>query len=166
MQRIITILVLMALPLLAQQPPQRTRTRSLPNTIGDTGAYHEPAATMHGTLKRITNKAIVIIGDGDQSVEIVRTHKTKFLRDGKEIKPSDILVGSVLSIDVGKFPDLTPQAVNVMVDSPPIDGAIPAPVKSLTQGSQMDQEEPVTAAPSAPDPQSPPAVAPAKPPSQ
>jgi hypothetical protein len=187
MQRIIPILVLAAVPLFAQYQPQRTtRTRGLPNSIGDTGAYHDPAATMHGVLKRLTAKAVTIIGDGDQSVEIVRTHKTRFLRNGKEIKPADILIGSILSIDVAKAPDLTPLAVNVMVDSPPIDGALAPKPKPARSGTEMDQEEPVTAAPApAPsdakppasnssDPQKPmdqeepipPAAAPSKPPSR
>ncbi len=148
MRRIMLVAASAAVVLVGQTQPQRSRTRTVPNTIGDTGAYHEPAATMHGPLKRITSKAIVIVGDGDQEVEIVRTRKTKFLRNGKEIKPTEIAVGSVLSIDVGKFPDLTPQAVNVMVEAPPIDGAAAAPAKAANAGSQMDQEEPVTAAPS------------------
>ncbi len=159
MRLLLPILALATLSLFAQRSTRPTATR--PNTIGDTGAYHEPAATMHGTLKRITAKAIVLITDQDQSVEIVRTHKTKFLRNGKEIKPADIAVGSILSIDVGKFPDLTPQAVNVMVDSPPIDGLPPAPAKTSNSSSQMDQEEPVAA----PQESKPPAT-PAKPPSQ
>jgi hypothetical protein len=162
MQRIIPILILAAAPLIGQYVPQRTTTRTRnPNTIGDTGAYHNPAATMHGTLKHMNGKVITIIGDGDQTVEIVRTHKTKFLRNGKEIKPTEIAVGSILSIDVGLFPDLSPQAINVMVDSPPIEGATPPPAKSGHSTGEMDREEPVTAEPES----KPPAATPAKPPS-
>jgi hypothetical protein len=95
-----------------------------------TGAYGEPAATMHGVLKQLTNKDIYIVAEGDQTVKIERTHKTKFLRDGKPIKASEIALGSVLSIDVGKDPQLKPQAINVMVDSPPIDDAKPAPASN------------------------------------
>lgn len=102
---------------------------------------------MHGTVKRITSKAVVIITDGDQSVEIVRTHKTRFFRGGKEIQASEIAVGSIVSVDVGKFPDLTPQAVNVMVDSPPIPGAATPPSKPSDSPPQMDSEQPPEASP-------------------
>ena len=105
---------------------------------------------MHGTLKRLTNKAVVIITDGDQSVEIVRTHKTKFLRNGKEIQPTEIALGSIVSVDVGKFPDLTPQAVNVMVDSPPMEGAVSKPARPGDSQGQMDQEQPAEASPDPP----------------
>lgn len=74
---------------------------------------------MRGILKRITSKQIIMTVEGDETANILRTRKTKFLQKGKEIKPEQIQEGSLLSIDVGKDPDLNPIAINVMVDAPP-----------------------------------------------
>jgi hypothetical protein len=117
----------------AQYAQRRPNTGGNPTAI--TGAYGEPAATMHGTLKEITKKDIFLVLDGDQTLRIERTRKTKFLKDGKPIQVSEIAPGSVLSVDVGKDPQLSPQAVNVIVDSPPIDDAKPA-AKESTPANQ------------------------------
>jgi hypothetical protein len=116
------------------------RRRTTPNSPGDLtgGAYNQPSATMHGTLKKITSKDIVILVEGDQSVDIDRTHKTKFLKDGKEIKPADIAAGSVVTVDVNHDPQLHPLAITLTVDSGPTDletppattGAVPASTSS------------------------------------
>ncbi len=149
-------------PIEAQYMPRHTAS---PNAVASTGAYNEPAATMHGILHKLSAKEIVIITEGDQSVTIVRTRKTKFLSKGKEIKPSEIALNSIVSVDVGKFADLTPQAVNVMVDSPPVDGAT-STAKPANSPDQMDQETPAEeSSPSAAQPKQPPAK-PAAPPSR
>jgi hypothetical protein len=61
------------------------------------------------------NQEIVLQLEGDQTVSIRRTRKTKFLRDGKEVKPSDIAVGTPLEVDVTEGPDLKPVALRVVV---------------------------------------------------
>jgi hypothetical protein len=100
---------------------QYRRTRPDSNAIASTGAYNDPAATMHGLLKRIKGKDLLLTTDQNQDVLIHLTHKTKFLsKDGHNIKGSDIAPGSVVSIDVAKAPDLSSLAVNVRVDGPPV----------------------------------------------
>ncbi len=113
-------IVLAALPALS--PAQYGRTRiPQPNATAVAGAYNEPAATMHGVLKRITKKDIVILVDDDRPVTMDRVRKTKFFKDGKEVQPEQLAMGSIVSVDVGKDPQLTPLALNVRVDAPPID---------------------------------------------
>jgi hypothetical protein len=112
--------VLAAFPALS--PAQYGRTRiPQPNATAVAGAYNEPAATMHGVLKRITKKDIVILVDDDRPVTMDRVRKTKFFKDGKEVQPEQLAMGSIVSVDVGKDPQLTPLALNVRVDAPPID---------------------------------------------
>ena len=103
----------MSLPVAAQR---RTTNAPRPNPTAITGAYGEPAATMSGILKRIGSKQIVLVVGGDQDAEILRTKKTKFFAKGAPITPDKIHEGALLSIDVGKDPDLNPIAVNVRVE--------------------------------------------------
>ena len=79
--------------------------------------------TLHGKLKQITSKEIVFQNEDDQSVSVRRTRKTKFIKDGKEIKPSNIDQDTAVSIDVVQDIDLKPLAVAVTVDSPKKDSA-------------------------------------------
>ena len=79
-----------------------------------------PNPTFEGTLKMMTNKQITLqMQTEDQLVNIRRDHKTKFLENGKEIKPSDIAIGTLLAIDVKEDAELKPLAVRVVVSSPP-----------------------------------------------
>ncbi len=75
--------------------------------------------TFEGTLKLLTNKEIVIQLQSDQLLSIRRTRKTKFVENGKEIKPSDIAQGTPLAIDVKEDIDLKPLALRVVVNPPP-----------------------------------------------
>ncbi len=90
--------------------------RPLSNQTRNTGAYGGPAVTFHGKLKELTKREIVIETDGDQAFAIGRYRKTKFIKDNREIKPADIPIGALLTVDVTKDPDLKPLAVNVFVD--------------------------------------------------
>ncbi len=78
-----------------------------------------PAVTFHGKLKDLDNKELVIVSDDEQELTIYRTHKTKFLKDGKNIKPNAIPIGASLTLDVSHAPDLSLLAVNVLVDPQP-----------------------------------------------
>ena len=97
--------------------PRMPRSRGARPTA-NTGAYGGPAVTFHGKLKHITNKEVVIISDEDQEIVLRRTHKTKFLKGDKEIKPAEIREGAALTLDVTKDPDMKPVALNVFVDQP------------------------------------------------
>ncbi len=153
-------LVCLSLMLCAISANAQYRRRTPSNSPGDLtgGAYNQPSATMHGTLKKITSKDIFILVENDQSVDIDRTHKTKFMKDGKEIKPADIAVGSVVTVDVNHDPQLHPLAVTLTVDSGPIDSGINASGPSAASGP-----EPPHATSGAASPSSAPAAAPAKP---
>ena len=67
----------------------------------------------------VDNSEIVLQLEGDQTVSIRRTRKTKFVRDGKDVKPSDIAAGTPLEIDVTEGPDLKPVALKVVVKAAP-----------------------------------------------
>ena|SRR5215831_8617789 len=97
--------------------PGVSRTRGGRPTA-NTGPYGGPAVTFHGKLKQITSKELVIVSDDDQEIVLRRTHKTKFLKGEKEIKPAAIHEGAPLTIDVSKDPEMKPVAVNVFVDLP------------------------------------------------
>ena len=97
--------------------PRIPRTRGARPTA-NAGAYGGPAVTFHGKLKQISNKEVVIVSDEDQEIVLRRTHKTKFLKGDKEIKPADIPEGTALTLDVTKDPDMKPVALNVFVDQP------------------------------------------------
>jgi hypothetical protein len=75
--------------------------------------------TFEGTLKLLSNKEIVIQLQSDQVLSIRRTRKTKFIENGKEIKPSDIAQGTPLAIDVKEDIDLKPLALRVVANPPP-----------------------------------------------
>ena len=94
----------------------RSRRQGSANQTRNTGVYGGPAVTFHGKLKNLTKKEIVIETEDDQAIEIRRYHKTKFMKDDREIKPADIPIGSSLTVDVTQDPDLKPVAVNVFVD--------------------------------------------------
>ena len=132
-----TLLFLLIGAVSANAQMRRRTTQPAGGAIG--GVNNQPAATMHGTLKKITSKDIIIVVEGDQAVTIDRTHKTKFLRDGKDVKPADILVGSVLTIDVSHDPQLAPLALTVTVDSGPIDQEKPP---AMTVGSDSKSSAP------------------------
>ena len=133
---------LLAFALLANA---QMRQRGQSGTSSIAGAYNMPSATMHGTLKKITSKDIIINVEGDQLVTIDRTHKTKFLRDGKEIKPADIAIGSVVTVDVNHDPQLHPLAITLTVDSGPTDQE--SPPATTGAGPASTSSAPVPAKP-------------------
>lgn len=94
------------------------RTHRNPSASIPGGAYKGLAGTFHGALKDLNGKEIVIESDERQTVSIRRSRKTKFFKDGKEIKPSDIAVDTPVSIDAAEDFDLKPTAISVTVDLP------------------------------------------------
>jgi len=85
-------------------------------------AYYKAAAGIfRGKLKLLNSKEIVIENDSKQMVSIRRSHKTKFLRNNLQIKPSDIDLETPVTIDATETAKVSLLAVNVSVDSPPND---------------------------------------------
>lgn len=66
-------------------------------------------------MKMLNNKEILLQLQSDQMLSIRRDRKTKFFENGKEIKASDIDLGTPLAVDVKEDLDLKPVAVRVVV---------------------------------------------------
>lgn len=111
----LAILVLITAILL---PAQYVRRGAYPAPPGIPGAYTGVAVTFHGKLKDINKKKLVIETDEDQTVSIRITGKTKFLKNDKAIKPTDIDLETRVMVDATEDADLSVIALNVIVDSP------------------------------------------------
>jgi hypothetical protein len=106
--------------LLGQYYP-RTRRSIGPNTPNP-GAYKNVAGSFHGKLKALSNKEITIETGEDQTVSIHRSRKTKFFKGDQTIKPSDIDLETMVTVDATEEVDLSLTAVSVTVDTPKKDG--------------------------------------------
>jgi hypothetical protein len=72
--------------------------------------------TFHGALKKLTKKEILIESDENQLMTMRVSGKTKFLdKDNKKIKPTDIDLETVVSIDASEDLDTKLMAINVRV---------------------------------------------------
>jgi hypothetical protein len=82
------------------------------------GGIQGLVVTFHGALKKLTKKEILIQSDENQLMTIRCSGKTKFLdKDNKKIKPSDIDLETVVSIDASEDLDSKLMAINVRVAS-------------------------------------------------
>jgi hypothetical protein len=107
--------VLLITALWSRAPPVRRERQQPQNKISP---LETPVATFHGALKSVNKKEIVLEVAGGQSVAFHISHKTKFLKDSKPIKPAAIPPNAPLTID-GKRDLLgNVDAVTVTVDSP------------------------------------------------
>jgi hypothetical protein len=113
------VLALMLAVMFGQTWGQTRGRRSGPKANPEAPGAGMPTPTMEGTLKMMTNKEITLQLQSEQMVIVRRDRKTKFLENGKEVKPSDIAVGTPLAIDVKEDLDLKPLAVRVIVNPPP-----------------------------------------------
>ncbi|MDP8980315.1 MAG: hypothetical protein M3O35_06970 [Acidobacteriota bacterium] len=111
----ICVVLVLASALSGQMRGQR---KASPKSV-ETGPYKIPSPTFRGTLKTMDNSEIVLQMEGDQTVSIRRTRKTKFLQDGKDVKASGIALGTALEVDVTEGPDLKPVALKVVVKAAP-----------------------------------------------
>jgi hypothetical protein len=102
--------------LLVGQYYPRTRRGIIPGTPNP-GAYNV-AGSFHGKLKDLTGKEITIQTEDDQIVSIHRTRKTKFLKGTQTIKPSDIDLETMVTVDASEDVDLSLTALSVRVDTP------------------------------------------------
>ena len=112
-------------PSTGRQSRQTTRQRQSQGKISD---LETPAATFHGTVRSISKKEIVLDLPEDQSVAFHISHKTKFMKDAKAIKPSGIAAGTPVMVD-GKRDLLgNVEAVTVTVEkAPPVKAETPNP---------------------------------------
>jgi hypothetical protein len=76
-----------------------------------------PVATFHGTVRSITKKEIVVDMAEEQSIAFHISHKTKFVKEEKAVRPTTIAAGASVTVD-GKRDLLgNVDAVTVTVDS-------------------------------------------------
>ena len=76
------------------------------------------AGSFHGKLKDLSKKEIMIETDDGQIVSFHRSGKTKFLKGTQSIKPSDIDLETLVTVDASEDVDLTLTARSVTVDTP------------------------------------------------
>jgi hypothetical protein len=116
--RLLLTFVLIPLFLCAQMP--YPRTRGVRGTTAPPGASVPKGVIIvfKGKLKVLDKKKIVIETEDTELLTIKLTGKTKFLSDGKTIKPAEIDLEAPLTVDVNQDTDASLLAVNVTVDSP------------------------------------------------
>jgi hypothetical protein len=110
-------LLAVMLPVLLQA--QGYPRRRAPGSPGPLGSYKGVAGTFHGKLKSVSSKEIEIQNADDQLVTIRRSGKTKFFKNEKQIKPSEIEPETAVTIEAVEDMDLSILAVTVTVDPPP-----------------------------------------------
>jgi len=71
--------------------------------------------SFRGPLKEIDKNQLRIETEQHESLTFRRTHKTKFLKNGKKFDPANLTVGTQVTVDTGKDPDGGLVAVNVLV---------------------------------------------------
>jgi hypothetical protein len=122
--RVAVIFLLAAVVVSAQYPYPYPRTRR-PGAAAPPGGEVPKGVVIvfKGKLKVIDKKKIVIETETSELLTIKLTGKTKFLDNGKEVKPTAIDLETPLTVDVNQETDASLLAVNVTVDSPGKAGA-------------------------------------------
>jgi hypothetical protein len=118
MRRILVFSSLLALllPVLSMAQVGYGRRRGPTSATATSGPYTGPAVTFQGTVKSLSKKELTIDVDAEeQSLTFRVEKKTKFLKDGKEIKLADITEGTHVSVDATREGDQKLSALNVMV---------------------------------------------------
>jgi len=133
MRKCLLALVLASLLGGQTQSPGRQSRQSKKQPQNKISDLETPVATFQGKLRSISKKEIVLDLPEDQSIAFHISHKTKFVKETKAIKPSTIAEGTPLTVE-GKRDLLgNVEAVTVSVDSnkkPPQDAKPPEPRSS------------------------------------
>ena len=101
-----------------------------------------PPVMFRARLKSLTKKKIVVESDAGGTATVRRTKKTKFFQDEKEIKPTDIPVGSSVALDLLRDPDYQFSVISLTVIGPPPD----LPAKHLKSRAEKPKAAPQSAA--------------------
>jgi hypothetical protein len=100
--------VVLAVLVLAGTLPLQAQMQRRPSRAGNKGgappteAFAAAVATFKGKLKAVDKKEIVIESAEDQTVSFHRSKKTRFLADEKPIKPEDIPLETVVTVEASK----------------------------------------------------------------
>ena len=86
------------------------RGATLPPT--NTG-YNGPPVAMHGVVRSITKKQLLMDDDQGETQTVRITKKTKFIKDKKDVKYSDIPPGATVTLEVTKDPSNKLVAVDI-----------------------------------------------------
>ena len=122
--RYVLLPVLLTLLLPGPAPAQYgARRRGPVSATATSGPYSGPAVTFHGTLKALTKKELIVDLDAEpgqeqQSLTFRFSKKTKFLKDDKDIKPTDLAVGTHIAVDATRDGDQKLSALNVTTAPP------------------------------------------------
>jgi len=126
MRLVLVLAVLLTLLLPGSAPGQVARRRGPVAATATAGPYSGPAVTFRGTLKALTKKELIMdldateAGTEQQSVTFRITRKTKFSKNDRESKPSDLAIGTHVTVDATRDGDLKLSALNVMTASSPL----------------------------------------------
>jgi len=71
--------------------------------------------SFRGPVKEIDKSQLRIETEQHEALTFRRTHKTKFLKDGKKVDPATVTAGTQVTIDAEKDPSGGLVAVNVLV---------------------------------------------------
>jgi len=114
-------LIILSQPILqAQTGYPRSRRGIAPNAPNPQS--YNVAGSFHGKLKELSGKEIMIETDDNQIVSIHRSRKTKFLKGTQAIKPSNIDLETMVTVDAREDVDLSLTALSVSVDQPKKNG--------------------------------------------
>ncbi len=106
----------------------------------------EPLVNVTGVLRKIDAGSVVVQAQDTRILHLKRTEKTRFLKDGKEIKPADLQPGDHLIVESRQDDQGFLFAVNVIFQkagTPQEQAAASAPVDILTPTRQDNDERPV-----------------------
>jgi len=115
-----TALALLLAPLILRAQYPYPRTRGPRGTTAPPGASVPKGVIIvfKGKLKVLDKKKIVIETEDGELLTFKLTGKTKFIGDGKTVKPAEIDLETPLAVDATQDPDASLLAVNVTVDKP------------------------------------------------
>jgi hypothetical protein len=102
--------------ILSAQSIYRTR-RGAPGTPVPP-AYKDVAGSFHGKIKELTKKELMLETEGEQTVSMRVSGKTKYYKGNEPIKATDIDMETLVTVDASEDADLKLTAINVIVDVP------------------------------------------------
>jgi hypothetical protein len=100
------------------QSSARRRGRSTdPSSANPSSAGLEAVFT--GTVTSVTKSDLGLQADGGNVLSFSILHKTRFLKDGKTVKRSDVHTGDTVTVQAGQDPTGHPAAITVTIGKNP-----------------------------------------------
>lgn len=111
------VLVNVALALMLLQYARPTGPRQA--TAVPNNGNPDAVATFSGMFKSADKKFVTIEVEDDQTMRMYITGSTRFIRDGKAVKPSDFHNGETVTVDASRDGRMNLLAVKVEAVKPP-----------------------------------------------